>query len=240
MPRALLCLALSFTTALAAPGAPEPVPTPGFQTRQIEGWKVCLSDQLMKTQAAETEAALALLRPQLAAIVQTVPANALVRLQAVTLWFSPEYPGVQPRAEYHPGLGWLQKAGRNPCLHKGVEFTNVRMFAAEAERMPCLVLHELAHAYHDQVLGFDQPDILAAYQRAKAGGTYDNVERWFGSGHPNTHEKAYALTTPQEYFAECTEAFFGRNDFFPFTRADIHSHDPQMEALLERLWTTGK
>ena len=28
-------------------------------------------------------------------------------------------------------------------------------------------------------------------------------------------ERAYATVTPQEYFAECTEAYFSRNDFSP-------------------------
>jgi len=39
-----------------------------------------------------------------------------------------------------------------------------------------------------------------------------------------------------EYFAETTEAFFSRNDFFPFTREELHQHDPEMETLLERVW----
>jgi dipeptidyl-peptidase-4 len=49
-------------------------------------------------------------------------------------------------------------------------------------------------------------------------------------------ERAYAMTTPQEYFAETTEAYFSRNDFFPFTREELKLHDPEMLALLEKLW----
>jgi hypothetical protein len=36
-----------------------------------------------------------------------------------------------------------------------------------------MVLHELAHAYHDQVLGFEEPRIRAAYERYKASGHGD-------------------------------------------------------------------
>ena len=39
-----------------------------------------------------------------------------------------------------------------------------------------------------------------------------------------------------EYFAELTEAFFSRNDFYPFTREELHQHDLQMEKLLAKLW----
>jgi hypothetical protein len=44
------------------------------------------------------------------------------------------------------------------------------------------------------------------------------------------------MTNPQEYFAESTEAFFGRNDFFPFTRDELKKHDPGMFDLLGQLW----
>jgi hypothetical protein len=35
-----------------------------------------------------------------------VPSQAVAELQKVPLYFSPEYPGVKPRAEYHPGAGY--------------------------------------------------------------------------------------------------------------------------------------
>ena len=108
--------------------------------------------------------------------------------------------------------------------------------------MPNFALHELAHAYHDRVLprGFDNEEITAAYHRVKSNGRYDKVERWFGSGRPNTFERAYALNSPAEYFAETTEAFFSRNDFFPFTREELKEHDPKMFELLSDLWKTAQ
>ena len=65
-------------------------------------------------------------------------------------------------------------------MAKCVELTNVRIFAAECRRMPCFVLHEMAHAYHDQVLRFEDSDIIAAYQRARDRKSYDAVERFNG------------------------------------------------------------
>jgi len=210
-----------------------------FQTNSIEGWRVLVSERLVTEDKAATEKALELLRVQLQEIVRVVPAPAVAKLREVPLWFSPEYPGVKPRAEYHPGAGWLRDNGRDPAMAKGVEFTDVKNFEAETKRMPNFTLHELAHGYHDRVLGggFGNAEIKAAYERAKASGSYDMVERWFGNGRPNKKEKAYAMTNPMEYFAETTEAFFSRNDFFPFTRAELKQHDPEMEKLLERLWS---
>ena len=87
-------------------------------------------------------------------------------------------------------------------------------------------------------MGFGNPEIRRLYEKAKAGGKYDRIERWHGNGKPNTFERAYAMTNPMEYFAECTEAFFTRNDFFPFTVDELEKHDPEMLALLKKIWGT--
>lgn len=237
--RVLLVFAL-LLTALRVGAAPETPPrtTPACQTNAIEGWTVHVRRELLADEPAATEAALGLLRRQLADIVRLVPAPAVTALRRVPLYFSPEYPDHRPTAEFHPDAGWLRENGRDPAMAQGIEFTNIRRFAAETDRMPLFALHELAHAYHFRELprGFANPEIEAAYQRAKASGTYDRVERHFGSGKPATFERAYALTNAMEYFAETTEAFFGRNDFFPFTRDELKAHDPRMFELLAKLW----
>lgn len=126
-------------------------------------------------------------------------------------------------------------------MARAVEFTNVRIFEPETRRMPNFTLHELAHAYHDRVLpgGFDNVAIKSAYEQAKQSGNYENVEQRFGDGR-NAYGRAYAMTDPQEYFAESTEAFFSTNDFFPFTQQELRRHDPEMFALLETLWGVPK
>ncbi|MFO0851290.1 MAG: DPP IV N-terminal domain-containing protein [Gemmataceae bacterium] len=221
---------------LQSPHAPEPDPV--YETRAVRGWAVHVNRVLLAAEARQTAAALEVLDAQLADITKAVPKPAVAKLQSVPLYFNPEYPGVRPTAEYHPGAGWLRRNGRDPAMAKAVEFTNVRVYRAEANRMPWFVLHELAHAYHDRELpkGFGNPDVTAAYARAKESGKYDRVERHFGNGRQNTVEKAYAMTTPMEYFAEATEAYFGRNDFFPFTRHDLKAHDPEVFELLGQLW----
>jgi len=239
---AAICTALAagmLSTSATDEARPDILSVPGRQVRTIEGWTVLISEDLLKDDADATARAIELLTAHLQAIVRDVPAAAVAHLRTVPLWISPKYPDVPPHAEYHPDAGWLREHGRDPRLAKGVEFTNVRIFERETRRMPVFVLHELAHAYHDQVLGFDQPEIKAAYERARASGSYDNVERWNGPDRPVTHERAYAMTNEREYFAECTEAFFGRNDFFPFTRDELEKHDPEMFKLLQKLWQTS-
>jgi len=215
-----------------------PAPDPVYETRTLRGWTLHINRELLAADARSTAKAIELLDKQLDEITKVVPKAAVAKLQKVPLYFNPEYPGVRPVAEYHPGADWLRKNGRDPAMAKAVEFTDVRTFEVEVNRMPWFVLHELAHGYHDRELpkGFGNPEIVAAYTRAKESGKYDKVERHFGNGRPNTFEKAYAMTTPMEYFAEATEAYFGRNDFFPFTRDELKKHDPDMFELLGKLW----
>ena len=215
-----------------------PIRSASFQTNSIEGWTALVDERLLAEDKAGTERVLELLRTQLQEIVHVVPPASVVKLREVRLWFSPEYPGVKPTAEYHPDARWLRDHGRDEAMARGIEFTNLRTFEAESRRMPNFTLHELAHAYHHRTLpdGFGNTEIKAAYDRAKTSGSYEEVERWFGNGRPNTRERAYAMSNPMEYFAESTEAFFSRNDFFPFDHAELKRHDPAMEQLLAKLW----
>lgn len=200
----------------------------------ISGWRVHVNTQIDVEALAKV---MPLLRAQLDEIIRVVPAKAVGELQKVPLWINPEYPKVQPRAEFHSDVGWLRENGRDPLMAKGVEFTNVRIYETETRRMPNFALHELAHAYHNRSvrMSFSNLEIKKAYNNAKAGGKYDRVERKDSEGRSHMG-RAYAMTNPQEYFAECTEAYFSRNDFFPFTRIELKQHDPEMFTLLEKLW----
>ncbi len=208
------------------------------ETRDISGWQVHIAKKLLESEADDTAKALVGLQNMLDEIVRDVPATAVTEMKKVPLYFSPAYQPGRSGAEFHPGADWLRDNGRDPEMAQGIEFSGVHDFEAEMQRMPNFALHELAHAYHFLALpdGFDNAEIKAAYQQAKNSGLYDRVERTLGNGEPNTIERAYAMTTAMEYFAETTEAYFSRNDFFPFSREQLLRHDPAMYALLEKLW----
>lgn len=230
-----IALAIVCNRSNVVSGQDKTVPPIAWSARTIEGWKVNVNVRLEKDDPKALATAVDLLTKQLQEIVRVVPPDAVKRLRDVTLWISPEYPGIGPRAEYHPGAGWLRDNGRDPAMVNGVEFTNVRIFEAETRRMPNFALHELAHAYHDQVLGNDNKELIATFERAKAGGKYNRVERQDSEGR-KSQDRAYALTSPQEYFAETTEAFFSTNDFQPYNRTELEVFDPAMHKLLESLW----
>ena len=96
--------------------------------------------------------------------------------------------------------------------------------------------HELAHAYHEQVLTFGHPEILAAQNNAAELRSYDKIERAPKSpGTQPTFGRVYAMVDHKEYFAE---AFFAKNDFFPFDKSQLKAHDRGMHEVLQNVWGT--
>jgi len=102
---------------------------------------------------------------------------------------------------------------------------------------PWVMLHELAHAYHDQFLerGFENPAVKEAWQQLVDSGKY--VSTLHVDGRETRH---YALTNQMEFFAEFTEAFFGMNDFFPFNRGELRRDAPEIERLMRTIWLDGR
>jgi dipeptidyl-peptidase-4 len=139
--------------------------------------------------------------------------------------------------QYHPSKNWLVNHGHDPRLTKKVHITRARELLSRGQLLkhPAVVLHELAHAYHDQILSFDRPDIIEAYKKAKKSGTYEKVLLY-----NSKKVRHYAMTDHKEYFAEGTEAYFYRNDFYPFVRAELEEHDPEFHELLVQIWGPAK
>ncbi|MBN8228744.1 RICIN domain-containing protein [Corallococcus macrosporus] len=231
-PKWLLLATLAFASVASSAS-----PAPTYKTQTLEGWTVRIDERLLAgANKPLTDKALVLLAAQLKEVVRLIPSGPVAQLRKVTLWMSPPYPNEPEVAWYHAGDYLLRQNGHNLAMLKSIEFANVLIFEKESKRMPLFVLHELSHAYHDQVLGWEHAALAAAYYRAKASRSYDCVERWRSAERPNTFESAYAMTDVGEYFAENSEALFGRNDFYPFTREELARHDPDMLVLLQQLW----
>lgn len=222
-------------TALGA--APEPEkrafdPTDRYEIRGIEGWEVLINKSFLVDNPDLAGRALRRLNLHLEQVVNNVPPEAVKKLRQVRIWVEEREPH-HPCMAYHPDPGWLREHDMNPDKAKCVEIANSRNFLSWTREQPWMVLHELAHAYHHQFLenGFGNPEVKAAYESSGKAGRYDSVLDFRGKS-----RKAYATTNPMEYFAECSEAFFGTNDFYPFVRAELRLHDPDMDSLLTRLW----
>lgn len=228
-PLLLSCLALC-TCALAQEKSPLPT---AHETKTIEGWPVRIDQRLLTADhKTTTDRALKLLEARLVAITTVVPEKSAALLQKVTIQLDLSH-GALSSMQYHPSPEWLTKNGYDAALAKCVHLPRVDdlLNRSENHRMPWVILHELAHAYHDQVLGFDEPRILAAWEKFRASGNYESVLT-----HSGQKRRHYALTDHKEFFAEMTEAYFGSNDFYPFVACELKQAEPEVYALMESIW----
>lgn len=213
----------------------EPARKPRFDPvlKNIEGWKVDVDPSLLEGKHQKEGAiALQMLANHLQRIKVLVPQPQLGKLQTIGIWIERAHP-VLGNMQYHPGARWLKDHGHDPRLVKKVHITHASALLSRQQMLkhPAVILHELAHGYHDQILGFEHPDVKQAYDRAMAAGKYQQVLLYTGR-----MVKHYGTTNHKEYFAEATEAYFYRNDFYPFVAGELKQYDPFVYELFGKIW----
>lgn len=213
----------------------EPARKPRFDPvlKNIEGWKVDVDPALLEGKHQKEGAiALQMLANHLQRIKVLVPQPQLGKLQTIGIWIERAHP-VLGNMQYHPGARWLKDHGHDPRLVKKVHITHASALLSRQQMLkhPAVILHELAHGYHDQILGFEHPDVKKAYDRAMAAGKYQEVLLYTGR-----LVKHYGTTNHKEYFAEATEAYFYRNDFYPFVAGELKQYDPFVYELFGKIW----
>jgi len=218
-----------FLLLLTTQSAPKFEPTNSYRTRTVEGFTVMISKKALAAKG-ELEPAMALLKLRFSEIVRRVPKPALETLRKIPIWVE-QNDEKFPCMCYHEDAGWLRDNGLNPDKAKGVELANLKNFVLWSIDQPLMVLHEYAHGYHDAKYGFQGKNVLDAYNNAMTNHLYQEVPYYRGP-----KKKAYAATNQMEYFAELSEALFGFNDYFPFTRPDLETYDPIGFKMIKEAW----
>ena len=228
------------STALAVDAAKDLSQPQSRTERTIHGWKVLVDDRLQACDSSNDQPqdielgdkAVRFLEAKLFEITVVVPPKRLEELQRVKIVLDLNCGGLGSM-QYHPSAGWLVGNGYPADLEKCVHLPRAADVATKRNinEQPWVILHELAHAFHDQILGFEDARVMAAYERYKRSGSGEQAMLYDGS-----LVKHYGLTDQKEFFAEMTEAFFGSNDFYPFNRAELKQLDPSLYRLLEEIW----
>lgn len=211
-------------------------PNSNYRDIKLRGFRIRVNKLLMRGNTELYKRVMEVMDHQLFKMERVLPAKAMEKLRKVVIWLEYEEPH-HPCAAYHPGRQWLVDNDMNPDKVKCVEISNARNFVDWTISQPYMVLHEMAHAYHDQFLdeGFENPDVLDAFQAAMRSGQYQQVMRWNGR-----QVKHYSTTNQMEYFAEATEAYFGTNDYYPFIRPELELFDTGGARAVESAWGLTK
>lgn len=204
-------------------------PLKNFVCVYIEGFRIMypVSSQNDKCMIA----ALTELKNDLAHIVTYVPEKYVNLFRRKILWLENNSDGA---ACYHDSVEWLLSNGYIRDKSRCVEINNTEHFIQWSEVVqPMMVLHEYAHMYHFSSFS-DSEEISSVYTHAMENHLYDEVD--YFNGRENVKRTAYATNNQYEYFSELTEAYFGKNDFYPFNKADLKEHDPEGFRLMEKIW----
>ena len=198
----------------------------------LEGWQVFVDDRLENDELGKH--AVRLLSNALYDIAIQLPEKSVEKLKQVKIYLDLSH-GELTSAQYHPSAQWLTDHDYDVELAKSVHIPVAASFASKnlQHEQPWMVLHELAHAYHDQFLedGFENKPIRRLWRSTLDAGKYEQTLHVNGS-----KTKHYALTNQMEFFAEMTESYYGRNDFFPFVRGELLSDFPECCELMQNVW----
>ena len=219
----------------------------GWREQAIAGFQVLFSPALLRDETASVRA-YQFMHDHLTAVTRFVPPAALQHLRRVRLWLDLDASGNSRALAFYKSPPSILTAspsyrhteqnfgygGFQGAMFLGIVFPNIAEAIAISgvSRAPMIVLHELAHAYHHQVLGVWNPDIKRTYEAAKTKGLYRDVSFWSG----NIAPVGYAMSNEREYFAGLTEAYFGQNAQNPFDANELRSYDPDGFRLVARAW----
>jgi hypothetical protein len=213
---------------------------PGYKIHVIEGFTVLLGEETVKhlDDAAYKRKPLEVIELELKTLVSLFPARAINVLRNALIFV--EWDEKQTTANGRPGRAvavyygghqlQMLAQGKTPLKAKNV--TILSMKALTEEHQPerdqgrCVLLHEIAHAVHDQLIGFQSPAIKSAYKQAMERKLYD--------------PKMYASTNEAEFFAELTCSYFDQLAYYPKKRDDLKKHDPATYKLMESVWGKSK
>jgi toxin lethal factor len=210
-------------------------PVPGYRHMEIEGFDLLVSEVILEKNEDSNykRKPLEVLELELKIIASIMTPAALRVLHKLVIWADWDSP-VEKRefvAVYYGGhqLAMLKK-GQHPLRANNISILRMKSLTKEhqpeADSGRCVLLHEIAHAVHHQLIGYDNSSIKAAFAQA--------LERKL------VDKSTYAATNEKEFFAEMTCAYLDRLHYYPHTRADLETHDPVTFRLMKSVWGKAK
>jgi hypothetical protein len=211
----------------------------GYKRHTVEGFTLVVSDDVARADVSKFDRKpMEVLELELKMITRIMTAKQVDALRGLPVWVEWEEKlemtngrsGVAEAVYYGGHQASMLQRGMHPLKAKTV--TVLQMKTLTGEHQPktdsgrCVLLHEFAHAVHDQLLGYDNTGVKAAYAQAMERKLYDKGQ--------------YASTNEAEFFAELTCAYFDQLHHFPKTRTELKKHDPVTFKLMEGAWGKDK
>ncbi|QJW96070.1 hypothetical protein [Frigoriglobus tundricola] len=215
-------------------------PVPGRKTRKIEGFTFVFSEDAVTADPSKYERPpLEVLEYECKLLSKMLSPKALDVLRRLVIFVDWDdrvalangRSGAALASYYSHSPQQIVAEGKHPLQSRGVTIHSLKALTEQRQpkndaRIPCLLLHEFAHAVHDQLFGYDHAGIKAAYEQAMERSLYE--------------KDFYAATNAREFFAEMTCVYLDRLNYYPHTRADLKKHDPVTFKTLEGIWSVAE
>ncbi len=204
---------------------------PGYTNYTLNGFNVLIWDDAFEINPTMTNQAKNLLEDKLYDFTQlNIDQTKIDSLQTVPIFLDWNTSDVSIATYYKSNtIGTISQK------FKCIAIRNIGFFIASANNEN-VVVHELAHAYHDQFASSsDNYTINNAYNNAVTNNLYQNIWTLDAGGNYFMTDEPYLMTNRDEYFAELTEAYFDINVTFPFFYTQI-SYDPDAVNMLTSIW----
>jgi hypothetical protein len=206
----------------------------GYSIKSIQGWTVHFNDQLLTKAPEVYSEVLPLLDNRLYGIRLVVGEAALAELQKVPIWveLNDTVDTRDPLASYFPHKEMMQKQNLNVEKAQSIELSNAANFVVWSKKSPSSILFLLmANAYHDRVVHYENPELIALQKKAAESRRYDLLLNIQG-----TRSNGLTAQDPRTYFAMLSQAYLDVSSYYPFVRGEIKEWDPEMYAFLVKAW----
>jgi len=254
-PASIVFLAYLVQSATALPPVParalDPEVAKSYELRKIKGMNVYVERELLDAGEKVVDDALNCLEQRIDEVMKVIPTKHLAHFQKLCIWVVWDNSPTFIKASIpHGSSRYMTKNSDKTgdpiedAKKGGIEVPAVYMLlepklSLTMHYFQYWLIHEFAHAYHDQVLGYDDLQIERAYLAAKERKLYDSVETKFMNGDRKIElitMPAYANANQYEYFAELSMKYFTTSSSFPYNRIDLKKHDPTGYKLMEETW----
>ena len=221
------------------PAKPKPFTgdMPGYTKQVIDGFTAYVSKDAAAADGAGFERKPAdVLERELKLVAKALPKKHLDFARTLPVWVEwdekmplPGNLGFASAAYFGGPQAGLLPDGRDSPKFRTVTVLSLARLAAlhqpQNDYAGSVLLHEFAHAVHDQQVGRDGvANVAAAYKQAMERKLYERG--------------LYAGANEAEFFAELSCAYFDRLPYFPRTRAELKKHDPVSFKILDAIWAS--
>ncbi len=213
---------------------------PGYFKLVSSGFTLIVSREVYDQSDKLDGQPLGCLASELQLIASLLPDATAKALAKVPIWVEWDHilPGSASVLAVYFGLGSesLGVRGIDPQKGKCVCIQTLRriyLMKSRDKLRQTVLLHELAHAVHDRILGDDSPLVVNAYKQAMTRGLYAKVEHLGGA-----KKNGYATTNDAEYFAELSCCYLDKIDYYPFKSSELRDYDSPGYELMTRVWGT--